>query len=213
MRPRATSVMLVAVLAAASARPQIDQQITWFYAKSLDKGSAFLGDVVGLNLTLDQGPCRIFQAAPAHFLGVCDSRPAPDIVPPVTYTLVVSSRDAVDAWHAYTFAARICRGRVAATPWPRRGYSVETSPATPRPRRGRSVETGRRYLAAQGPSMVNVTDASYSDTYKVYAFNFFDPDALESLGLYRFEVQTFESAWPRPECDPIADPVATEVVS
>ena len=40
------------------------------------------------------------------------------------------------------FAARIRRGGVAATPRPRREYSVETRDAAP-PRRGRSIETGK----------------------------------------------------------------------
>ena len=153
-------LFVFAVLAiAARARPLIDQQVTWFYANDLDKGSAFLRNVVGLNLTLDQGPCRIYQAAPAHFLGVCNSRAAPTVVPPVTYTIVVTSRSAVNQWHAF--------------------------------------------LSGQGDA-VAVTDPSYSETFKVYAFNFYDPDKENSLGYYRFEVQTFESQWPQPQCEPIA---------
>ena len=50
---------------------------------------------------LDQGPCRIFHAAPEHYLGVCDSRAAPSVVPPVTYTLVVPSNEAVNEWHEF----------------------------------------------------------------------------------------------------------------
>ena len=154
------SLRLVALAALVGARPRIAQQVTWFYANSLDAGAAFLGDVVNFTQVLDQGPCRIFRAAPEGFLGVCDSRAAPaDGPPPVTYTLVVPDRDAVDEWH--------------------------------------------EYLAARAPR-VNVTQPSESSTFNCYAFNFYDPDPVTSLGFYRFEVQAFlDGEWPAPTCPEI----------
>ena len=48
---------------------------------------------------------------------------------------------------AANFAARICRRDVGATPWPRRGYSVETSRGG-RPRAATRIFRGRRVVAA-----------------------------------------------------------------
>ncbi|MDX1689482.1 MAG: VOC family protein [Acidimicrobiia bacterium] len=49
-----------------------DQQVTFLLVEDLDRSAAFYGDVVGLELVLDQGSCRIFRAAPSAFLGVCE---------------------------------------------------------------------------------------------------------------------------------------------
>ncbi len=81
------------------ARPTVYQHVTWLYTPSLDKSAAFVEGVLGFKMVLNQGPCRLFKTAPESYLGVCDSRPAPDAVPPVTYTIVVN--DQVDAWYAY----------------------------------------------------------------------------------------------------------------
>ena len=98
-------------LAAFAARPPVAQQITWFYAASLSKGASFLTSLGfdEVNNTKQQSLCRIFHAAPSHFIGVCDSRPAPTCpngpegatAPPVTYTLVVPTIADVDAWHTH----------------------------------------------------------------------------------------------------------------
>ena len=60
-------------------QPRIaDEQITWFYAKSLEDGAAFLQmfgtEIKGLK---QEDECRIFQTAKEHFCGVCNTRPAP----------------------------------------------------------------------------------------------------------------------------------------
>jgi hypothetical protein len=91
------------------------QQVTWLYANSLGYGAAFLSDVVGFReiVGLKQSSmCRIFAAATGKenegaYLGVCDTRKAPSCPdgpegagsPPLTYTLVVANRAAVDSWH------------------------------------------------------------------------------------------------------------------
>ena len=107
--------MLALPLALLAARPPIAQQITWFYSSSLSNGASFLGSVVGLDEvknTKQVDTCRIFHAAPGHYIGVCNSRPPPHCpagpegadTPPVTYTLVVPKKTDVDAWHAYLIA-------------------------------------------------------------------------------------------------------------
>ena len=99
------------LLASLSARPPVSQQITWFYSNSLAKGAGFL-TTLGfdeINGTKQKSICRIFHAAPSHYLGVCDSRPAATCphgpegapTPPVTYTLVVPTTTLVDDWHEH----------------------------------------------------------------------------------------------------------------
>mmetsp|Transcript_34833 Transcript_34833/g.100115 ORF Transcript_34833/g.100115 Transcript_34833/m.100115 type:complete len:186 (+) Transcript_34833:3-560(+) len=102
----------------SAGRPPISGQITWLYSRSLDAGAEFLGPNL-LGLTEVQGlrqkaHCRIYHAAPGHYVGACDSRPPPDCgpggpegeqAPPVTYTFVVDDRAAVDAWYAHMVTA------------------------------------------------------------------------------------------------------------
>ena len=49
-----------------------DQQVTFILVADLESSAAFYGETIGLPLVLDQGSCRIFQAAPSAFLGVCE---------------------------------------------------------------------------------------------------------------------------------------------
>eukprot|EP00747_Dinoflagellata_sp_TGD_P170732 gnl/TRDRNA2_/TRDRNA2_203048_c0_seq1.p1 gnl/TRDRNA2_/TRDRNA2_203048_c0~~gnl/TRDRNA2_/TRDRNA2_203048_c0_seq1.p1 ORF type:complete len:196 (-),score=16.96 gnl/TRDRNA2_/TRDRNA2_203048_c0_seq1:146-733(-) len=109
------------LVAAASAgrpldpRPPVAQQITWLYANSLSSGASFVGDVCGFEEVThlkQKDSCRIFHAAPGHFWGVCDSRPAPTCTRgpeepglPVTYTIVVSSHKLVDDWYKHLVAS------------------------------------------------------------------------------------------------------------
>eukprot|EP00928_Gymnodinium_smaydae_P058506 TRINITY_DN41705_c0_g1_i1.p1 TRINITY_DN41705_c0_g1~~TRINITY_DN41705_c0_g1_i1.p1 ORF type:complete len:322 (-),score=17.63 TRINITY_DN41705_c0_g1_i1:235-1200(-) len=61
------------------------------------------------------------------------------------------------------------------------------------------VETWYRHLLAQGSKRINVSQPSYSSRFNVFEFGFCDVDT-ESLGFYRFQVQTFEDpAWPQPK--------------
>ena len=81
-----------------SARPQIEQQVTFIYASEPARSWAFYGDLLGLELVLDQGACRIYCAAGDAFLGICrkgKQQPAPA---GVILTLVTQE---VDAWYRY----------------------------------------------------------------------------------------------------------------
>ena len=76
--------------------PPIDQQVTFIYVRDLEKSARFYADVLGLELVLDQGACRIFRVAGQGFLGVC-TNPARAVVPEgFTLTFVTPE---VDAWH------------------------------------------------------------------------------------------------------------------
>ena len=98
------NVVLFILLSTARAFPQ---QITWLYAKDLDKGANFLGSTVELievEGLIQVDKCRIFPStSSSSFIGVCNTRDPPncgnnaeDVPTPVTYTLVVDSEEAVD---------------------------------------------------------------------------------------------------------------------
>ncbi len=76
--------------------PPIDQQVTFIYVRDLEKSAGFYAEVLGLDMVLDQGACRIFRVAGEGFLGVC-TNPARAAVPEgFTLTFVTPE---VDAWH------------------------------------------------------------------------------------------------------------------
>ena len=62
----------------------------------------------------------------------------------------------------------------------------------------RGVDSWHKHLSMMSPAQINITEPHHSVTFNCYAFNFYDVD-MDSLGLYRFEIQTFEDAsWPAP---------------
>ena len=92
-------------MARAKERPPIEQFVTWVYTEDLPGTATFYAEVLGLELVLDQGACRIFRAAPDAFLGVCRARPGRYVEPKgVVLTLVSQS---VDAWYAYLCAREV----------------------------------------------------------------------------------------------------------
>lgn len=80
-----------------------DQQITFLLVADLEAGTQFYRDVLGLDLVLDQGDCRIFRSTATSFIGICqrDERGDPNSV---LVTLVV---DDVDSVHASLQAAGV----------------------------------------------------------------------------------------------------------
>jgi len=88
-----------------------DQQVTFLYTRDLGATARFYEQVLGLDLVLDQGTCRIYRISADGFLGFCQRAEAPDRPSGVIVTLVTED---VDGWHA----------RLAA-----RGVSFEKAPA------------------------------------------------------------------------------------
>ena len=88
-----------------------DQQVTFLYTRDLGATARFYEQVLGLDLVLDQGTCRIYRISADGFLGFCQRAEAPDRPAGVIVTLVTED---VDGWHA----------RLAA-----RGVSFEKAPA------------------------------------------------------------------------------------
>lgn len=75
--------------------------ITFFYYRDLPRAMAFYEAVLGFNLVIDQGWCKIYQAANAGHIGLVDesrgSHRAAD-TKPVQFCIRVPD---VDAWHAW----------------------------------------------------------------------------------------------------------------
>ena len=79
--------------------PPFDQQVTFLYTRDLAASARFYGDLLGLPLVLDQGPCRIYRVSGDAFLGVCQ-RAAAELLPAtVIFTFVVNDMAAVDSWY------------------------------------------------------------------------------------------------------------------
>lgn len=69
-----------------------DAQITFLSTADLEATARFYEDVVGLELALDQGSCRIYRVVGQAFLGFCQreqTSPSPDVI----VTLVLDDVD------------------------------------------------------------------------------------------------------------------------
>ncbi|TVQ41526.1 MAG: VOC family protein [Geminicoccaceae bacterium] len=85
-----------------TAAPPFAQQITWVYTYDLLNTARFYTELMGLEMVLDQGSCRVFRTSATSFIGVCQ-RPDRD-VEPKGVILTVLTPD-LDAWHAKLTAA------------------------------------------------------------------------------------------------------------
>jgi catechol 2,3-dioxygenase-like lactoylglutathione lyase family enzyme len=72
-----------------------DQQITFLLVADLERSTGFYRDILGLELVLDQGDCRVMRVAADAFVGICE-RPDRVGTGAVLLTLVT---DSVDDWH------------------------------------------------------------------------------------------------------------------
>ncbi len=78
-----------------SASKGFDSLVTFCFTRNLDQTARFYEDQLGLELSLDQGTCRIYRVAPGAHLGFC-SRPAAERPEGIILTLVTGD---VDGWH------------------------------------------------------------------------------------------------------------------
>ena len=78
--------------------PPIEHQITFLYTADLASTAHFYEEVLGLQLALDQGDCRIYRVARRGFLGFCEREDAPDLPRGVILTIVSQE---VDRWYLY----------------------------------------------------------------------------------------------------------------
>lgn len=73
-----------------------DAQITFCYTPDLKATARFYEEVLGLELALDQGVCRVYRVARGAFLGFCTRADAPR---PESIIRTFVTPD-VDEWHA-----------------------------------------------------------------------------------------------------------------
>jgi catechol 2,3-dioxygenase-like lactoylglutathione lyase family enzyme len=78
--------------------PPIDQQITFLYTDDLAKTTVFYEEVLGLELALDQGICRIYRVSDSACVGICQRENVPADKTSVIFTLIT---DQVDEWYTY----------------------------------------------------------------------------------------------------------------
>mgnify|MGYP000449928966 CR=1 FL=1 len=78
-----------------------DQQVTFLLVSDLERSARFYGEMLGLEMVLDQGDCRIYRAAREAFLGLCrrQGRSGQDAV------IVTLVSDDVDGHHQRLMAA------------------------------------------------------------------------------------------------------------
>jgi lactoylglutathione lyase len=60
------------VISSRSTELAIDKQITFFYYKDLPKAVAFYQNIMGFELVVDQGFCKIFRTVGDALFGVVD---------------------------------------------------------------------------------------------------------------------------------------------
>lgn len=78
--------------------PPVEQQVTFLYTPDLAKTAHFYETMMGLDLVLDQGSCRIYRVSRDGFLGFCERATAPEQPQGIIFTLATQ---AVDAWYRY----------------------------------------------------------------------------------------------------------------
>jgi catechol 2,3-dioxygenase-like lactoylglutathione lyase family enzyme len=78
--------------------PAIDEQITFLYTRDLAKTAHFYEAIMGFELAMDQGDCRIYRITETALLGFCERATAPESPRGIIFTLVT---DAVDEWYRY----------------------------------------------------------------------------------------------------------------
>ena len=77
-------------------RPPIDQQITFLYTRDLEETAHFYEEVLGLEMALDQGDCRIYRVSGDGYLGFCQRVEAPEEPVGIIITLATTE---VDRWY------------------------------------------------------------------------------------------------------------------
>ena len=80
-----------------------DQQVTFLLVADLEASTRFYRDLIGLNLVLDQGDCRILAVTKTAFVGLCE-RPGKAGSEAVLLTLVTPH---VDDRHRELLAAGV----------------------------------------------------------------------------------------------------------
>lgn len=79
-------------------QPPIQHYTTFLYTRDLAATAHFYEEVMGLQLALDQGDCRIYRIAEHGFLGFCERQDAAFDAGGVILTVITEE---VDRWYLY----------------------------------------------------------------------------------------------------------------
>ena len=83
-------------------RPPIEQQVTFLHARDLAETAVFYEQILGLELVLDQGSCRIYCSGGDAYLGFCQTLGQHMDAPPATnHIMLTLVTPDVDGWHDY----------------------------------------------------------------------------------------------------------------
>ena len=79
-------------------RPAISHQITFLYTRDIATTAHFYEQVMGFELVIDQGDCKIYRVTESALVGFCERATSPNEPTGIIFTLI--SED-VDGWYAY----------------------------------------------------------------------------------------------------------------
>ena len=83
-------------------RPAIEQVITWVYTSDLSASAKFYGEILALELAVDEGSVRVFRVSNESFVGVCEAWGDRKVLPEGTCLTFVTNE--VDEWYEYLTA-------------------------------------------------------------------------------------------------------------
>ena len=84
------------------ALPPIVEMVTFLYSADLERSHRFYAEVLGIEMVLDQGVCRIYRVTGTSYVGLCSHR---DPEPAGIIVTLVS--DDVDGWYERLVAAGV----------------------------------------------------------------------------------------------------------
>jgi predicted enzyme related to lactoylglutathione lyase len=85
----------------------VSANLTFFYYRDLPTAMNFYEGVLGLDLVIDQGFCKIYKITPHSFVGLVDGVSGthkPHEIKPVILSFVAPDAATVDAWHTHLVA-------------------------------------------------------------------------------------------------------------
>jgi len=88
----------------ATQRPdagKVEKLITFLYYKDLPKAMRFYEDILGFQVAIDQGWCKIYGVSADGYVGLVDETRGMHRAHPVKPVQICLRVPDVDAWHAY----------------------------------------------------------------------------------------------------------------
>ena len=102
----------------------VQATIVFLYYRDVPAAQRFYGDIIGLNLVVDQGFSKIYQVSPSSFIGLVDEAQGLHRAAEAKAVTVSFVTEQIDEWHAYLESKGVkMRGPIGnATRHPTRGF-------------------------------------------------------------------------------------------